>query len=378
MNEHVSQPRRPIRQLDAAAQNRIAAGEVVERPASAVKELVENALDAGARHVRVTLADGGRTLIRVEDDGAGIPAEELPLALARHATSKIDGDDLVNIRTLGFRGEALPSIGAVARLEIVSRPPGVAEAAMIIVEDGAPGPVRPAARAPGTTVTIRDLFCTTPARLAFLRSPRAEGQATAEMLRRIALAAPGTGIALYDATGADGPPRKLFDLPPERGPESARRAARADRIIRGGFAENAVAVEAARDGLLITGLAGLPSVARGAPVHQYLVVNGRPVRDRLLLSALRAGYGDLLARDRHPAVLLALECPPDCVDVNVHPAKAEVRFKDPAAARALVVTALRSALAGAGHLIGHTLSETALSTMTASGGGPPGQQPSIV
>ncbi|MEL6577606.1 MAG: DNA mismatch repair endonuclease MutL, partial [Pseudomonadota bacterium] len=199
--------RRPIRQLDAASQNRIAAGEVVERPASAVKELVENALDAGARRIQVTLADGGRTLIRVEDDGAGIPASELPLALARHATSKIDGTDLVNITTLGFRGEALPSIGAVARLEIVTRAAGESAAAALEVSGGVLGPVRPAARGPGTTVTVRDLFSATPARLGFLKSPKAEAQAVGETLRRLALAAPTVGFALYDASG-EGAPRR--------------------------------------------------------------------------------------------------------------------------------------------------------------------------
>ncbi|MEL6481353.1 MAG: DNA mismatch repair endonuclease MutL, partial [Pseudomonadota bacterium] len=359
--------RRPIRQLDAASQNRIAAGEVVERPASAVKELVENALDAGARRIQVTLADGGRTLIRVEDDGAGIPASELPLALARHATSKIDGTDLVNITTLGFRGEALPSIGAVARLEIVTRAAGESAAAALEVSGGVLGPVRPAARGPGTTVTVRDLFSATPARLGFLKSPKAEAQAVGETLRRLALAAPTVGFALYDASG-EGAPRRLFEFPPETSPESgeargdatALLRARAARVIRGGFAENAVPIEAVRDGLRLTGLAGLPSVARGAAVHQYLVVNGRPVRDRLLLSALRAGYGDFLARDRHPVAVLRLDCPAEDVDVNVHPAKAELRFREPAVARALVVTAIRQALAEAGHLTGHGLSAAAL------------------
>ncbi|MEM7496895.1 MAG: DNA mismatch repair endonuclease MutL [Pseudomonadota bacterium] len=360
--------RRPIRQLDAAAQNRIAAGEVVERPASAVKELVENALDAGARRIEVTLADGGRSLIRVEDDGAGIPAGELALALSRHATSKIDGSDLVNIRTLGFRGEALPSIGAVARLEIVTRARGAAEAAAIAVAGGAPGPVRPAARAPGTTVTVRDLFSATPARLGFLKSPRAEAQAVGEAMRRMALAAPGVGFTLLDASG-DGAPRRVFDYPPETGPLAAQRRARADRLIRGGFAENAVAVDAEREGLRLAALAGLPGIARGAAVHQYLVVNGRPVRDRLLLSALRAGYGDFLARDRHPVAVLWLDCPPEAVDINVHPAKAELRFRDPATARALVVTALRRALAEAGHLTGHGLTDAALGGMIDPGGG---------
>ncbi|MEM6676402.1 MAG: DNA mismatch repair endonuclease MutL [Pseudomonadota bacterium] len=384
-------PRRPIRQLDTAAQNRIAAGEVIERPASAVKELVENALDAGARRIRVVLVDGGRSLIRVEDDGAGIPRDELALALSRHATSKFDGEDLVDIRTLGFRGEALPSIGAVARLEIESRARGADASAMIAVEGGVVGPVRPAARAPGTTVSVRDLFCTTPARLGFLRSPRAELQAVAETLRRVALAAPETGITLVDETARGS--RVILDLPPEiRAPYAvatqdgedtalldARRRARAARILPNGFdaAAVAVTVTAERDGLRLSGLAGLPSIARGAAAHQYLIVNGRPVRDRLLLGALRAGYGDFLARGRHPVAVLWISCPPALVDVNVHPMKSEVRFRDPAAARALVVTSIREAIGRAAHDQGNEagLAQSAMAAMAPPRRADPGTAP---
>ncbi|MEM6421690.1 MAG: DNA mismatch repair endonuclease MutL, partial [Pseudomonadota bacterium] len=242
--------RRPIRRLDAIAQNRIAAGEVIERPASAVKELVENALDAGARRITVTLADGGRQLIRVADDGSGIEAGELAIALERHATSKIDGDDLVNITTLGFRGEALPSIGAVARLTICSRPAGAETAAMIEVTAGDIGAVRPAARAPGTTVEVRDLFCATPARLKFLRSTRAETQAVVDVLRRLALASPGVGFRLEErADTGTGETRVLLDLAPETGEDPAMRLARASRLIGEDLSRAGVAVGEEREGI---------------------------------------------------------------------------------------------------------------------------------
>ncbi|MEO1776451.1 MAG: DNA mismatch repair endonuclease MutL [Pseudomonadota bacterium] len=356
--------RRPIRRLDAVAQNRIAAGEVIERPASAVKELVENALDAGAGRIAVTLADGGKRLIRVEDDGAGIPAAELALSLERHATSKIDGDDLVNIATLGFRGEALPSIAAVSRLYIVSRP-GEA-AAEIGAVAGTIEPARPAARAPGTTVEVRDLFCATPARLKFLKTARAETQAVVEVLRRLALSAPGVGFRLTDLgeDPATGTPRVLLDCPPERGETEAARLARASRLMGADLEADGVAIAAEREAFRLSGIAGLPGLARGSAVHQYLFVNGRPVRDRLLLGAVKAGYGDFLIRGRHPVFALWLDCPPAMVDVNVHPAKAEVRFREAATVRALVVGTLRRALGAAGHEGGSTLSATALAQMT--------------
>jgi DNA mismatch repair protein MutL len=338
---NISDARRAIRPLDDAAINRIAAGEVVERPASAVKELVENALDAGASRVEVAMAEGGKTLIRVTDDGCGIPAAELPLALARHATSKIDGTDLLAIHTFGFRGEALASLAAVARLSVTSRVVGE-QAHAITAEAGRIRPVRPAALTRGTVVELRDLFFATPARLKFLRTDRAEAQAIADTLRRLAIAEPAVGFALIDCTG--GETREMFRVEPERGGAALALKARLRAVLGGDFADNAVPLAAERDGLALAGFAALPTYSRGAAVAQHVFVNGRPVRDKLLLGALRAGYMDVLARDRHPAAALFVACDPHLVDVNVHPAKAEVRFRDPGAARALVVTGLRAAL----------------------------------
>ncbi|MRX49791.1 DNA mismatch repair endonuclease MutL [Paracoccus sp. S-4012] len=337
MNTRPLNIRPVIRQLDEGAANRIAAGEVVERPASAVKELVENALDAGARRIEVAIARGGKALIRVRDDGCGMSAEDLPLAIARHATSKIDGSDLLDIRSFGFRGEALPSLGAVGRLTITARAAGEAGAA-ITVEGGRLGPVRPAAANQGTVVELRDLFFATPARLKFLRSDRAETQAIAEVLRRLAMAEPGVGFVLTEEEGA----RVLFRADPE--PLEARLG----RVMGRDFIDSALPVEAERDGLRLTGWAALPTYSRGAAVAQHLYVNGRPVRDKLLTGALRAGYFDVLGAGRHPAAVLYLACAPQGVDVNVHPAKAEVRFRDPDAARGLVVSTLRHLLAGTG------------------------------
>jgi len=350
-----------IRQLDEAAINRIAAGEVVERPASAVKELVENALDAGARRIDIAQAAGGKGLIRVADDGCGMTAEDLPLALARHATSKIDGSDLLDIRSFGFRGEALPSLGAVGRLTITSRAPGN-EAVTVTVEGGRMGPVRPAALNRGTVVELRDLFFATPARLKFLRTDRAEAQAIAEVVRRLALAAPGVGFTLREVTeGGEG--RVVFRADPESGERFDALRARVGRVLGADFADNALPIEAERDGFRLTGYAALPTYSRGAAVAQHLFVNGRPVRDRLLLGALRAAYADFLSRDRHPAAVLFLDCDPHSVDVNVHPAKAEVRFRDPAAARGLLVSALRQALAAAGPRTSSTLAAATVGAM---------------
>ncbi|MCC5973352.1 MAG: DNA mismatch repair endonuclease MutL [Rubellimicrobium sp.] len=349
---------RPVlRQLDETVINRIAAGEVVERPASAVKELVENALDAGARRIEVVIADGGRSLIRVSDDGCGIAAGDLPLALARHATSKIDGSDLLNIRSFGFRGEALASLAAVGRLTLASRVAGETGAA-IAVSGGQAGPVRPAALNGGTVVELRDLFFATPARLKFLRSDRAEGQAVADVVRRLAMAEPFVVITLRDATG--GEDRLLFRVEAETGDLFGALTGRLAAVMGRDFAENAVPLDAQRDGFHLTGLAGLPACARGAAVAQYLFVNGRPVRDKLLIGALRAGYTDLLPRDRHPAAALFLDCDPQLVDVNVHPAKAEVRFRDPGPVRGLIVSALRHALAAEGHRAATTISDRTL------------------
>ena len=333
-----------IRQLDETAINRIAAGEVVERPASAVKELVENALDAGATRVLIEVAHGGKSLIRVSDDGCGMGPDDLPLALSRHATSKIDGSDLLNIQSFGFRGEALPSLGAVGRLKITSRAQGH-EGHEIAVNGGVTDAIRPAALSRGTIVELRDLFFATPARLKFLRSDRAEMQAITDVVRRLAMAEPAVGFTLKDMTDAG---RVVLRADPESGDLFDALAGRLRGLLGREFIDNALMIDAERDGLCLRGYAGLPTASRGAAVAQFFFVNGRPVRDKQLYGALRAGYMDVLARDRHPAAALFLDCPPARVDVNVHPAKAEVRFRDPDRVRGLVVASLRDALAGAG------------------------------
>ena len=360
-NPNISDTRPIIRQLDESAINRIAAGEVVERPASAVKELVENAIDAGARQITVEYADGGKTLIRVTDDGCGIAADDLKLALSRHATSKIDGSDLLNIHTFGFRGEALPSLGAVGRLTITSRIAGQ-DGAEITVNGGQTGPVRPAALNGGTVVTLRDLFFATPARLKFLRTDRAEAQAIAEIIKRLAMAEPFVRFTLRDVSG-DGPGREIFRAEAEQGDLFAALHGRLAQVLGREFAENALPIDAEREGLHLTGFAALPTYSRGSAVAQYLFVNGRPVRDKLLVGALRGAYFDLLSRDRHPAAALFLDCDPMLVDVNVHPAKSEVRFRDPGLARGLIVSGLRHALADAGHRASTTVADATLGAM---------------
>ncbi len=356
---HPDQP--VIRQLDDAAINRIAAGEVVERPASAVKELVENALDAGARRIDIAYADGGKSLIRVSDDGCGIAPGDLPLALARHATSKIDGSDLLNIHTFGFRGEALPSLGAVGSLTITSRAEGH-DAARLRVDGGRMGAVTPAALGKGTIVELRGLFQATPARLKFLRSDRAEARAIGDVVRRLAMAEPGVGFTLRDVSGG-GEGRVLFRAEPESGDMFSALSGRLARILGREFAENALRIDASREGLRLTGYAALPTYSRGAAVAQFLFVNGRPVKDKLLTGALRAAFFDFLSRDRHPAAALFLSCDPQLVDVNVHPAKAEVRFREPGLARGLIISALRHALAEAGHRASTTVAAGVLGAM---------------
>ncbi len=350
-----------IRQLDDAAINRIAAGEVVERPASAVKELVENAIDAGATRIAIDIADGGKTLIRVTDDGCGISASDLPLALSRHATSKIDGSDLLNIHTFGFRGEALPSLGAVGRLKITSRVPG-ADAATIHVDGGTMGAVKPAALRAGTVVELRDLFFATPARLKFMRTDRAEAQAINDTVKRLAMAEPSVTFTLRDVSGG-GEGRVTFRADRENGDLFDALHARLARVIGREFAENALRIDATRDGIRLFGYAALPTYSRGAAVAQYLFVNGRPVRDKMLTGALRAAYFDFLSRDRHPAAALFIDCDPTLVDVNVHPAKSEVRFRDPGVARGLIVSSLRHALAEAGHRASSTVAHATLGAM---------------
>jgi len=364
MNAHtpnISENRPIIRQLDDAAINRIAAGEVVERPSSAVKELVENAIDAGARRIEVAYADGGKTLIRVTDDGWGISEGELPLALSRHATSKIDGSDLLDIHSFGFRGEALPSLGAVGRLTITSRVDG-GEAHVISVNGGDMSAVKPAALSKGTVVELRDLFYTTPARLKFMRSDRAEAQAIGDVIKRLAMAEPSVGFTLRDVSGG-GEGRVTFRADPEQGDLFDALHRRLARVIGAEFAENALQIDAEREGFRLTGYAALPTYSRGSSVAQYLFVNGRPVRDKLLYGALRGAYADFLSRDRHPAVALFVDCDPHLVDVNVHPAKSEVRFREPGIVRGLIVSALRHALANAGHRASTTLAGATLGAM---------------
>ncbi|KIC45160.1 DNA mismatch repair protein MutL [Ruegeria sp. ANG-S4] len=360
-NPNISDNRPVIRQLDDAAINRIAAGEVVERPASAVKELVENAIDAGADRIAIDIADGGKTLIRVTDNGCGIAAEDLPLALSRHATSKIDGLDLLNIHTFGFRGEALPSLGAVGRLTITSRVPG-GQAASIHVAGGKMEAVKPAALRSGTVVELRDLFFATPARLKFMRTDRAESQAVTDIVKRLAMAEPAVTFTLRDVSGG-GEGRVTFRADRENGDLFDALHARLARVIGREFAENALQIDAMRDGIRLYGYAALPTYSRGAAVAQYLFVNGRPVRDKMLTGALRAAYFDFLSRDRHPAAALFIDCDPELVDVNVHPAKSEVRFRDPGVARGLIVSALRHALAEAGHRASRTVANATLGAM---------------
>ncbi|SFA99331.1 DNA mismatch repair protein MutL [Poseidonocella pacifica] len=353
-------PRPVIRQLDDSAINRIAAGEVVERPASAVKELVENALDAKASRIEIAIADGGKTLIRVTDDGCGMSPDDLPLSLCRHATSKLDGEDLLNINSFGFRGEALPSLGAVGRLTLTSRAEGF-EAAELRVSGGECGPVRPAALNRGTVVELRDLFFATPARLKFLRTDRAEAQAITDTVKRLAMAEPFVGFILRDCSG--GNDRTVFRADPENGNLFSALHARLRAVLGRDFAENSLPLDAERDGFHLTGYAALPTYSRGSAVQQFLFVNGRPVRDKLLIGALRGAYHDYLSRDRHPAAALFVDCDPRLVDVNVHPAKTEVRFREPGVVRGLIVSGLRHALAEAGHRSSSTVGNATLGAM---------------
>jgi DNA mismatch repair protein MutL len=327
----------PVRQLSEGVVNRIAAGEVVERPASVVKELVENALDAGARHVEVLTDGGGRRLIRVSDDGAGMTRGDLSLAVERHATSKLPDDDLLDIRTLGFRGEALPSIGAVARLTITTRHASEPHAWALTVDAGEKSEVKPAALSEGTRVEVRDLFYATPARLKFLKSDRSESEAIREVVRRLAMSRPDVAFTL--AGEERSPVTWAAALPGAPG-----RLARLADILGADFRANAVEVSGGREGLEIEGFAALPTLTRANSLGQYLFVNGRPVRDKLLVGVVRAAYADYLPRDRHPIVALFITLDPREVDVNVHPAKAEVRFRDGGLVRSLLIRALQEAL----------------------------------
>ncbi len=344
-----------IRLLPPNLVNRIAAGEVIERPAAAVKELAENAIDAGATRIDVVLRQGGRALIAVSDDGHGMGRDDLALAVERHATSKLPGDDLLDLRWLGFRGEALPSIGAVSRLSIVSRMRGADAAWHIAVEGGDKRAPVPAAHPAGTRVEVRDLFFATPARLKFLKGERAELSHCVDTLERLAMAHPAIGFTLK----GDGE-RALVALPAASGAVPAARLARLQAILGRDFADNALPVAAEREGLRLSGYTGVPTYHRATSQHQYLFVNGRAVRDKLLYGAVRGAYQDFLARDRHPVVALFLDLPPAEVDVNVHPAKAEVRFRDAGLVRGLIVGALKHALAEAGHRASTTVGAAAL------------------
>ncbi len=351
-----------IRRLSPETVNRIAAGEVIERPASAVKELVENALDAGARRIDVAIEGGGLTRIVVEDDGCGMSRDQLATAVERHATSKLpvgdDGaDDLLNIASMGFRGEALPSIGSVARLTLTTQDQELGEAWELSVEGGEQAGPRPAPSLGrrGTRVQVADLFYATPARLKFLKSERAESNAVADVIKRLALARADVGFFLT----VEGRSRVSAPSEDHGDPVEARKA-RLSAILGGDFGENALVIDQEREGVHLTGLASLPTYNRGSNQHQFLFVNGRPVKDRLLVGAVRGAYQDFLARDRHPVVALYVDLAPGQVDVNVHPAKAEVRFRDAGLVRGLIVGALRHALAGAGHRASTTVAGYAL------------------
>jgi DNA mismatch repair protein MutL len=361
-----------IRRLPETVVNRIAAGEVIERPAAAIKELVENAIDAAARRIDVTLAEGGSLLIAVVDDGVGMSREELALAVERHATSKLPDDDLLRITTLGFRGEALPSIGAVSRLTIASRRAGAADTWRIAVEGGRVAAPAPASHPPGTRVEVRDLFYATPARLKFLKGERSELAAAVDAVERLAMAHPA--IAFY--VSADG--RALAKLPAASGDLAAARLERLAAVIGRDFIDNALAVDLTREGVRLTGHIGVPTFHRATGQHQYLFVNGRPVRDRLLVGAVRGAYADFLARDRHPVVALFVELPPEQVDVNVHPTKAEVRFRDAGLVRGLIVSGLRHTLAAAGHRAATTVAAGVLGAARPAPGWPPSPTPHYV
>ncbi|MEH3120278.1 MAG: DNA mismatch repair endonuclease MutL [Methylorubrum populi] len=356
--EPLAPPRAHVRRLDPILVDRIAAGEVVERPASAVKELVENAIDAGARSVEVAIEGGGRRLIRVVDDGIGMGADDLALAVERHATSKLPDGDLTRIGSLGFRGEALPSIGAVSRLTLTSRTAD-GEGVSLTIDSGAKGPVRPAPAARGTRIEVTELFAATPARLKFLKSDRAETAAVSEILRRLAVAQPRIRFTLRTESGSP----TVFPAESEPGPAGFLR--RLGAVLGPDFPGNAVPVDMAREGFALQGHAGLPTFHRGAASHIHFVVNGRPVRDRLLLGAVRGAYADTMSSDRHPVLALHLTCDPALVDVNVHPAKTELRFREPGLVRALIVSAIHEALRRAGARSSTTGTRAALDALRA-------------
>lgn len=361
-----------IRILPDALINQIAAGEVIERPASVVKELVENAVDAGASHIHVLIEASGKLRIQVRDNGRGMGPDDLSLAVKRHATSKLAGEDLLAIHFLGFRGEALPSIGSVARLAITSRRAGDAHASQVRIEGGVQSEVMPAAGNQGTVVEVRDLFYAVPARLKFLKSDRTEQMQVVELIERIAMAHPDIAFTLE----ADG--RTVRHFPVAYGLGEDAHAVRIEQVVGKGFAANTAQVAIEREGMRLAGFAGLPTFSRGTSSAQYMYVNRRPVRDKLLQGVIRAAYQDLLARDRHPVVVLFLEVPTETVDVNVHPAKAEVRFRDAGAVRGMMYSGLSGALKSVAQQASSSVSEELLRFASHTGGAAPsGVWPSV-
>lgn len=350
-----------LRRLPDNIVNQIAAGEVVERPASAVKELVENAIDAGADRIEVTMRAGGRSLISIKDNGKGMTADELTLCFERHATSKLPDEDLVNIQHLGFRGEAIPSIASVSRMSITTRTANADSAWKLSVEGGKWGTVEPAGMGQGTLVEVRDIFYATPARLKFLKSERAEFGAALDVMRRLSMAYPSIAFSLSDEK------RTALKVAAAQGDLFEAWLDRLGAIMGREFAENAIKIEAERDGVILTGYAGVPTFNRGNANMQFMFVNGRPVKDKTFTGAIRAAYMDLLARNRHALLALFLEVPPDQVDVNVHPAKAEVRFRDSGGVRGLIIGALRNSLAENGHRASSTVGQQALGSFRSEG-----------
>ncbi len=344
----------PIRRLPENLINRIAAGEVIERPASAVKELVENSIDAGATRIEVSLEEGGRRLISVVDNGNAIAREELALCLERHATSKLPDEDLHNIKTLGFRGEALPSIAAVSRFRIMSRVPDAEGGYELSAEGGLVGKIKPAAMNVGTSVEIKDLFFNTPARLKFLKTDRTENAQAIDAVKRLAMSHPEIAFSFKNND------RLAFQASKVTGDHDRKLLERLGAVLGQDFMDNSIALDLSRDDLTLSGYAAVPTYNRANSLHQFLFVNGRPVRDKLLYGAVRGAYADFLARHRHPVLALFLTVPPETLDINVHPAKSEVRFQDASLVRGLIVSGLRNALLEAGHKASTSTAEAAL------------------
>ncbi len=356
-----------IKQLTETIINQIAAGEVIERPASVVKELVENAIDAGATRIEVVTAGGGKNLIRITDNGSGIPSDELTLAVSRHCTSKLT-DDVHDIRALGFRGEALPSIGSVSRLSVKSRTAQADSGFEISVHGGHMDGPRPTGMNAGTIAEVRDLFFATPARLKFMKTDRAEASAISDIVKRVAIAFPHIRFSL---AGSDRTPLELAAT----GVGSAGMLDRISQVLGKEFPENAIAIDAERDGVRLSGFAGIPAFNRANSLHQFAYVNGRPVRDKQIWGAIRGAYADVISRDRHPVVVLFLNLDPALVDVNVHPAKADVRFRDPGLVRGLIVGAIRQALGQSGIRAATSGAEAMLQSFRLGGAEPLYQAP---